>query len=78
MLLGFSPCWCFRLNLPRMMGAMGPKDQIVRLEMTHEEAYELLLRCLQSPEHDTPVFHSAIQLLAGAIRKLDAPVKIAS
>ena len=61
-----------------MMLAMGRKDQIVRIEMTHDEAYELLVRCLQSPDHDTPVFHSAIQVLARAIKELDEHVKAAS
>lgn len=39
----------------------------VRVELTHEEAYEILMRCLQSAEQDTPTFHSAIQRLARAI-----------
>ena len=40
---------------------------IVKVELTHEEAYEILMRCLQSAEQDTPVFHSAIRRLARAI-----------
>lgn len=39
----------------------------VRVELTLEEANEVLMRCLQSPEMDTPAFHSAIQRLARAI-----------
>jgi hypothetical protein len=39
----------------------------VRVELTLEEANEVLMRCLQSPEKDTPAFHSAIQRLARAI-----------
>ena len=70
--------WCFRADVPKMMSAMERKDQIVRLEMTHDEAYELLLRCLQSPDYDTPVFHSAIQVLARAIKSTAEPVKTAS
>lgn len=61
-----------------MMLAMGRKDQIVRIEMRHDEAYELLLMCLQSPDYDTPVFHSAIQLLARALKSTDQPVEAAS
>ena len=61
-----------------MMLAMGPKHEIIQIELTHEEAYELLIRCLQSPDQDTPVFHSAIKVLARAIKKLDEPVKTAS
>ena len=61
-----------------MMLAMEKKDQIVRIDMTHEEAYELLLRCLQSPDYDTPVFHSAIQVLARAIKSTDEPAEVAS
>ncbi|MCH8978323.1 MAG: hypothetical protein IH945_03655 [Armatimonadetes bacterium] len=57
---------------------MEKKDQIVRIDMTHEEAYELLLRCLQSPDYDTPVFHSAIQVLARAIKSTDEPAEVAS
>ena len=64
--------------MPKMMLEMERKDQIVRIEMTHDEAYELLLRCLQSPDYDTPVFHSAIQLLARAIKEIDKPIEAAS
>ncbi|MCH7945641.1 MAG: hypothetical protein IIC73_06465 [Armatimonadetes bacterium] len=60
-----------------MMFEMEWKDQTVRIEMTHEEAYELLVRCIQSPDQDTPVSHSAIQVLARAIKELDEAVEAA-
>ena len=70
--------WGFKEIVPKMMLAMGPKHEIIQIELTHEEAYELLIRCLQSPDHDTPVFHSAIKVLARAIKRHDEPVKTAS
>ena len=42
-------------------------DSVVKVELSHDEAYEILMRCLQSIEQDTPTFHSAIQKLARAI-----------
>jgi hypothetical protein len=45
----------------------------VRIELTHDEAYEILMRCLQSPEQDTPIFHAAIQRLARAIEAQHEP-----
>ena len=61
-----------------MMLDMGQPDRIIRIEMTHDEAYELLLRCLQSPEQDTPIFHSAIQVLARSIKDVDTTAAAAS
>jgi hypothetical protein len=49
----------------------------VRVELTHDEAYEILMRCLQSAERDTPVFHTAIQRLARAIEAQHEPSKAA-
>ena len=52
---------------------MDGSTRTVKVELTAEEAYEILMRCLQSAEKDTPVFHSAIQRLARAI-EADATV----
>ncbi len=46
---------------------MDGRTRTVKVELTADEAYEILMRCLQSAEKDTPVFHSAIQRLARAI-----------
>ncbi|MCH7903361.1 MAG: hypothetical protein IH944_02210 [Armatimonadetes bacterium] len=41
----------------------------VLIDFSHEEAFEILMRCLESTEHDTPVFRNAIRILACAIRQ---------
>ena len=43
----------------------------VLIDMSHEEAFEILMRCLESAEQDTPVFRTAIRILASAIRQPD-------
>lgn len=53
---------------------MDGSTRTVKVELTTEEAYEILMRCLQSAEKDTPVFHAAIQRLARAI---EADVSVA-
>ncbi len=45
---------------------MEQQESYVSIKMTQEEAYELLSRCLQSQEEDTPVFRSALRRLARA------------
>lgn len=58
----------FQFNLSdNFAGTMEGFDKTVKVELSHEEAYEVLMRCLQSIEQDTPTFHSAIQKLARAI-----------
>ncbi|HXH62416.1 MAG TPA: hypothetical protein VNI20_13800 [Fimbriimonadaceae bacterium] len=57
---------------------MDGETRNVRVELTHEEAYEILMRCLQSAEKDTPVFHSAIARLARAIEAQPQPLSKAS
>lgn len=42
-------------------------DCLVNVELTRDEAYEILSRCLQSIERDNPTFHTAIRKLARAI-----------
>lgn len=39
----------------------------VSVDFTPDEAYEVLMRCLQSDEPDNPVFASAIRRLAKAV-----------
>ena len=41
----------------------------VLVDFSHEEAFEILMRCLESSEQDTPVFRNAIRILACAIRQ---------
>lgn len=45
---------------------MGRDDSPVCLHLTMEEAEELLSRCLNSEERDTPVFQQALLKLARA------------
>lgn len=42
-------------------------NSTVTVELTQDEAHEVLMRCLQSIEKDTAEFHSAIKKLARAI-----------
>ncbi|MEX2243923.1 MAG: hypothetical protein WD716_08770 [Fimbriimonadaceae bacterium] len=58
---------------PRIILGMERQTRTVKVELTHDEAHEILMRCLQSPEKDTPVFHSAIQRLARAIEAHHEP-----
>jgi hypothetical protein len=45
-----------------------PSDEFeVQVELTRDEAYEILMRCLQSDEADTPLFKAALKKLARAI-----------
>lgn len=46
---------------------MKGQDELVQVLLTKDEAYELLMRCLQSDEEDTPVFRNALRNLARAI-----------
>jgi hypothetical protein len=57
---------------------MERQARMVQVELTHEEAYEILMRCLQSAEQDTPTFHSAIQRLARAIEAHHEPSRKAA
>lgn len=46
---------------------MDGQARSIEVVFTPEEAQEVLSRCLQSAEKDTPAFHSAIHRLARAI-----------
>ncbi len=46
---------------------MARPSKEICIVLTREEAYEILTRCLQSAENDTPTFQSAILRLARAI-----------
>jgi hypothetical protein len=50
----------------------------VKVLLTKEEAYELLMRCLQSDEDDTPVFRNALRRLARAIEGKSANIHLAA
>lgn len=52
--------------MPILLVDMGRDDHPVRLFLTSEEAEELLSRCLNSEERDTPVFQQALLKLAKA------------
>lgn len=52
--------------MPILLVDMGRDDHPVRLCLTSEEAEELLSRCLNSEERDTPVFQQALLKLAKA------------
>ena len=71
------PGFTIRFKIPKKhaenLDGMDGSTRTVKVELTAEEAYEILMRCLQSAEKDTPVFHSAIQRLARAI-EADATV----
>ena len=48
---------------------MDGEQRRVLVDFSHEEAFEILMRCLQSAEQDTPVFRNAIRILAYEIRQ---------
>lgn len=48
------------------------EDRVLNIDLTEEEAYELLFRCLQSTDQDTPVFQSALKRIANALQNSHA------
>ncbi len=52
--------------LPILTNGMGRDESSVCLQLTMEEIEELLSRCLNSEEGDTPVFQQALLKLARA------------
>ncbi|MCB0826253.1 MAG: hypothetical protein KDC26_08690 [Armatimonadetes bacterium] len=44
-------------------------EREVVVELSYDEAYEILNRCLQSSDDDTPLFRDALRRLAWAIEK---------
>ncbi len=57
-------CYKNGSNNPDCMAKQQPR---VLIELDREEAYEILMRCLESEQADTPLFRSAMQKLARAI-----------
>ncbi len=54
------------VGLPILLEEMGRDEHPVCLLLTTEEAEELLSRCLNSEEQDTPTFQQALLKLARA------------
>lgn len=48
------------------------EERVLNIELTEEEAYELLFRCLQSTDQDTPVFQSALKRIANALQNSES------
>lgn len=44
------------------------EERVVTIELTEEEAYELLFRCVQSADQDTPVFQTSLKKIATALQ----------
>ncbi|MBS1721873.1 MAG: hypothetical protein JSS66_02580 [Armatimonadetes bacterium] len=44
------------------------RQRVLKLEISEEEAYELLLRCVSSEEDDNAAFRSALRKLAEGLR----------
>lgn len=57
---------------------MDRSHEEVYVLLTREEAYEILMRCLQSEEEDTPVFRNALRRLARAIECKDRGISLAA
>jgi len=57
---------------------MDRSNEVVYVLLSREEAYELLMRCLQSEEEDTPVFRNALRRLARAIESKDRGISLAA
>lgn len=57
---------------------MDRSHEEVYVLLTREEAYEILMRCLQSEEEDTPVFRNALRRLARAIECRDRGISLAA
>jgi hypothetical protein len=57
---------------------MDRSNEVVYVLLSREEAYEILMRCLQSEEEDTPVFRNALRRLARAIESKDRGISLAA
>lgn len=57
---------------------MDRQEELIQVLLTREEAYDLLMRCLQSDEEDTPVFRNAIRRLARAIEEKGRGIHLAA
>lgn len=56
-----------RIQGPENLIGMAQEERLVIVQLSKDEAYEILTRCLRSDDQDTPLFRSALRRFARAI-----------